>query len=308
MKELTARVSSALVLAVLYVFVLFFEGWCRLPLFILVIVFSFLALSEFYRIASSNDLRKPQLALGFTATFVLLFLLYVRNNLQTCLVDFAAPNSIEITSFLTFFQGDLLTLSFVIFFLMMLSFFNLIRSGKLDNSLYSLSVTIFGVLYTVLPLGSLLLLVALPNGPFYALLATWATAMTDIMGYFFGKSLGRHKINFAVSPNKTWEGYVAGIGGQVLLTFLFYYVADRWFSVPKISYLWLFLLGVAIAFTGILGDLSESLLKRDAAIKDSGNLIPGHGGVLDRIDSLLFTIPLMYYIVLFGQRVQIFFQ
>ncbi len=128
-------------------------------------------------------------------------------------------------------------------------------------------------------------------------LATWAS---DTGAYAVGRTMGRHKLLPAVSPGKTIEGSVGGLLGSVLVTWLL----TRWLLRPAahLDFRWapvgVILFGVVVSAVGQVGDLAKSLLKRDAGVKDSSTLIPGHGGVLDRVDSLLFVLPVSY--VLFG--------
>ncbi len=116
----------------------------------------------------------------------------------------------------------------------------------------------------------------------------------DSFAYFAGKSLGRHKLSPAVSPNKTWEGAVAGfvfgIVAAVLCKFAF---------IPEVQLVHAIGLGAVVGIAGQIGDLCESIVKRAANVKDSGGIIPGHGGMLDRVDSLLFGAPAMYYYLSF---------
>jgi phosphatidate cytidylyltransferase len=116
---------------------------------------------------------------------------------------------------------------------------------------------------------------------------------TDVFAYFTGMAVGKHKLCPKISPKKTIEGSVGGILGSILLCAVF-----GWFIVPG-----LFIHCIIIGFLGSIaaqfGDLTASIFKRKMGIKDYGNLIPGHGGILDRFDSVLFTAPLIYYYILF---------
>jgi phosphatidate cytidylyltransferase len=124
-------------------------------------------------------------------------------------------------------------------------------------------------------------------------LAVWAG---DAAAYFIGLLFGRHKLAPSVSPGKTWEGLAAGTVATIAVTFIALYKQD-FLSIPESL-----VLGAAIAIAAPLGDLFESALKRDADVKDSGRLLGGHGGVLDRIDALLFAWVASYYVVAaFGQ-------
>ncbi|MCL4869020.1 MAG: phosphatidate cytidylyltransferase [Anaerolineae bacterium] len=121
-----------------------------------------------------------------------------------------------------------------------------------------------------------------------AMLSTW---IADSGGYVFGKRLGKHKLAPRLSPNKTVEGYIGGIITGVACAVLLSY----WLGLPMVAGT---VLGLLISILGTAGDLSISLLKREVGVKDSGNLLPGHGGALDRTDSLLWAVGLAYYFVI----------
>ncbi|MGQ9826743.1 MAG: phosphatidate cytidylyltransferase [Roseiflexus sp.] len=122
------------------------------------------------------------------------------------------------------------------------------------------------------------------------LMTTWGQ---DVFAYFVGKRLGHRRMAPSLSPRKTWEGAIGGMVGALLGAFL----ALTLFGLP-LSLWTTALIGVAVGVVGPIGDLSESFIKRQAGLKDAGTLIPGHGGVLDRIDSLLFTAPTVYMLML----------
>jgi len=124
-----------------------------------------------------------------------------------------------------------------------------------------------------------------PRMLLFALVVVW---VSDSVAYFVGRSMGQHAFAPLLSPKKTWEGAIAGFIGSLLVALAF----ARWLSVPVGH-----LLGMAAAgnVAGQVGDLLESAYKRSAGIKDSGHLLPGHGGVLDRIDALILTIPVVWY-------------
>jgi len=117
----------------------------------------------------------------------------------------------------------------------------------------------------------------------YIMLLVWGS---DSGAYFFGKAFGKHKLAAKISPSKTWEGLLGGLLSAALISFLFSYYAPLNIVTEK-----LVICSIVAALASILGDLTESMLKREAGIKDSGYLIPGHGGVLDRIDSLTAAVP-----------------
>jgi phosphatidate cytidylyltransferase len=159
-------------------------------------------------------------------------------------------------------------------------------------STVSVSVTVLGVAWIGLGLAHALLLRDIDEHGVLAvltvLLAVWAG---DAGAYFIGLLFGRHNLAPTVSPGKTWEGLIAGIVATIGVTFLALYEAN-FLSIPESL-----VLGAVIAIAAPLGDLFESALKRDADVKDSGRLLAGHGGVLDRIDALLFAWVAAYYVV-----------
>jgi phosphatidate cytidylyltransferase len=120
---------------------------------------------------------------------------------------------------------------------------------------------------------------------FFIFLAIWSC---DSFAYFIGKSFGKHKMHPNVSPKKSWEGAIAGLLGSVLIFSILTSI-----YIPEIPLVHSLLIGILIGITGQIGDLAESLLKRDVGVKDSSNLLPGHGGILDRFDSVLFVFPVL---------------
>jgi phosphatidate cytidylyltransferase len=134
----------------------------------------------------------------------------------------------------------------------------------------------------------------LPDGRLWVTLSLAVTFVCDTGAYFVGRTLGRHKLAPAVSPGKTIEGGVGGLLASVGFTFL-----ARATFFPALTVLDCLLVGLAAGVLGPIGDLTESMLKRSAGVKDSGKLIPGHGGVLDRIDAVLFVGAYVYWHVRF---------
>jgi len=170
------------------------------------------------------------------------------------------------------------------------------------------SRTIMGALYTGGTLSFWVLLRALPEGvsdgatAFHGaallIFPIWVTWLGDTFAYGCGSRWGRAKLIEAVSPNKTVVGAIGGLVGSVLAGGIF---ARLWLSgIPEFGLSWPVgaALGVPIAVVGQVGDLAESVIKRDAGVKDSSHLLPGHGGVLDRLDALFFTVPLTYALLL----------
>lgn len=163
--------------------------------------------------------------------------------------------------------------------------------------------TVLGTLYISLPFAHLLLLRfagqheyiqtplgVLSIGAAYLWLAFIGTWASDTLAYFVGSKLGRRKLCPAISPGKTYEGAIGGLIGSIAGVGIMGWVS----GLPLVHTLFL---GFLVGFAAPLGDLAESALKRFSGVKDSGNVLPGHGGVLDRFDAIMFTVPLVYYYI-----------
>jgi phosphatidate cytidylyltransferase len=130
-----------------------------------------------------------------------------------------------------------------------------------------------------------------PHAYGYLLFLLLAVEGTDVAAFTSGKLFGRRKLREAISPNKTWGGALGALAFAMVLPWLL------WFSFPHFGWLQLVLAGLIVGIGGQLGDLTLSVIKRDIGVKDMGSLIPGHGGLLDRLDSLIFTAPLFFHMV-----------
>lgn len=156
----------------------------------------------------------------------------------------------------------------------------------------------FGYLYLGLCSAHLILLMGLPQGRAWLLLLTAITAASDTAAFYTGSKFGKHKLCPAISPKKTWEGFAGGLAGSLGAALLVHH-----FFLPEQGLLWICLIVLLLGCLGAAGDLSESVIKRAFGVKDSGSILPGHGGLLDRIDSLVLTAPVLYYLLYFGTRV-----
>lgn len=172
--------------------------------------------------------------------------------------------------------------------------------SKIEDALSFFSRSLFGVSYVGFLGAHLLLLYHLPDGSSWILVLTAITAGSDSGAYYCGRAFGKHKLCPLVSPNKTVEGAIGGLVAGVA-------VAVLMAMILRLQVNWFFLVPAAILLTGvgIVGDLTESIIKRATATKDSGTLLGGHGGVLDRVDSLLFAAPVLYYLLLLSQGVSV---
>jgi len=181
----------------------------------------------------------------------------------------------------------------------------------LSRSYPAAAASVFAFTYVALPMGMLVQIREQWSGAFlllYLLLLVWAG---DIFAYFVGKSVGRHLMSPRISPKKTWEGAAASLIASLVIGMLLYNYAlpictwllnmhlierrDGFFALDKPPLWPTILLSATINIAAQLGDLVESLIKRGAGVKDSGTILPGHGGMLDRIDALLFAAPVLWY-------------
>lgn len=144
-----------------------------------------------------------------------------------------------------------------------------------------------GVVVLVSAWFMLAVLLTMVHGKYLLLLLIGVVALADIGAYFSGKSFGKHKLAVRVSPGKTWEGVAGGVLANIILYILLAVKLD----IPQGQWFWMGLLLLFPALVSVVGDLFESMLKRARGIKDSGNILPGHGGLLDRIDGLVASLP-----------------
>jgi len=187
--------------------------------------------------------------------------------------------------------------------------------GPQRSPLGAVTVTLFGPLYAGVTVAFIPLIHALPTrldwgqltpspwlGTLAVVLPLAATWLGDSMAYFAGTAWGRSKLFPSISPNKSWVGAWAGVTGGAAGVALWYLgVRGVLPGIPLEGWMAAAALGAMLGLGAIIGDLAESLLKREAGVKDSGSLFPGHGGVLDRLDALSFTFPLTYVLLVLAE-------
>lgn len=194
---------------------------------------------------------------------------------------------------------DLLLLTLVLFLIVTLATQTFRFQKDFSKMLTGIGVTVFGVLYVVF-LGGFLVSMRVGFETFPGLSTKllgffFLVVMgSDVGAYYIGKNFGKHKPLPKISPNKTWEGFIGGtllaVGFAALSTLLFF---------PELPYIVSIPLAIVMSAIGVIGDLAESAMKRGAGAKDAANILPGHGGLLDRLDSLLFNAPILYYFARF---------
>ena len=272
---LKKRIITALWFVPLLVIVVWFGGEPGFTA--LMVIFGVLAALEFYRMVAIP--KAPPLTyfgLIWTAFFIL------------------SRNSELLALFETRFGSGLL-MPLLLTSAVVLSLIGLLSRRQKEGAFTTWAWTIAGILYIGWLLSYLVALRGLDGGRnwiFFALFTTWAS---DTAAFVIGRKLGGHKLAPNISPGKTWEGTMGGILGAIIMSILFFTPTP--FRLPLV-YWQAIGLSVLVSIFGQVGDLVESLLKRNMGVKDSGTLLPGHGGILDRMDSIIFAGIVVYYYVI----------
>jgi len=288
--ELIKRVLTAVVLIPVVLFLVL-----RAPVLVLAFVagvVALLAIRELLKLSEAYAIRPLQLP---TYIFVGLFFLAI-----------AIPGATPLLSTSVFVFTALSALILAPFLFLAIGMYR----DELASAFPAAMVSTFAFAYIALPMASLVQLREQWRGAFfllYLLLVVWGG---DIFAYFVGKSLGTHQMSPRVSPKKTWEGAAASVIASVAVgTLMFHYalpisrallrahlieLRDGVFSNEQASLIPIIVLSVVLNIAAQLGDLVESLIKRGAGAKDSGAILPGHGGMFDRIDALLFAAPVLW--------------
>jgi len=170
-------------------------------------------------------------------------------------------------------------------------------ASRRAQAIEDVASTALGLLYICLPLSLLLMIDKHPRGPLWIFFLLAVTFFNDTGAFYVGRSLGRHKLYPSISPGKTWEGAIGGILSSILAAYVF----SRFFTIYDFNWFIIVLASVLSVF-GQVGDLAESMVKRLHGVKDSGKILPGHGGLLDRIDGLLFSVPVLYVFLTWSVR------
>ncbi len=181
------------------------------------------------------------------------------------------------------------------FVILLILFFQIIVTGMKTN-FNDIVYTFMGIIYIAFFTGAMVMVNGLNNGKiliWYIFIAGWGT---DIFAYIIGKRFGKHKFS-SVSPKKSIEGCIAGTIGAILIAIIYTYFINLYTSL-QLSYLYISLITIALSIIGQIGDFAASTIKRYVGIKDFSELIPGHGGMLDRIDSIMFISPFAYMLLL----------
>lgn len=288
------RIISALLVVPLALAAIAIGGWAFTAVFALLIVFGEM---EYFALVRAKEIV-PASKITIAASLALLVVSQVRVELADAVIPIAGT----FICFYLLFQPRIATISDISASILGLfyggylpSFWVRIR-GIDAGSFFVVSDRLqqfdfFNYLRNLDQLSLLKISFPVSNGSIYVLMGFCCIWASDVGAYIFGKALGRTRLS-DISPKKTVEGAIAGLLFCVVTAMLWAYSIgwQQWWLSGGI-------LGLLIGVAGLLGDLTESMMKRDAGVKDSGQIMPGHGGVLDRADSYVFTAPLVYYFI-----------
>ncbi len=235
----------------------------RWAFYILIYLFSHIGLIEFYKTTASH-LPKLILWSNYLLTLLLFVILYLREIYYAPIIIAMWALVPMIFSMLSYHSPD-------------------------AQSTGAIGKVLLGPIYVSLPLSMLLIIDRYPKGNIWIFFLLTIIFANDTGAFYIGKFFGKHKLYEAVSPGKTWEGAIGGLLSALITALIFLQILD----IHQLNLNFLFLV-IALSVSGQIGDLVESMLKRNHGVKDSGHILPGHGGILDRIDALLFAIPILY--------------
>lgn len=269
------RTISGLLGAALFLAII---GYGGLPFTLAIGLLTTLGILEYTELIKKQNIRSQTQVLLFSSLLVLALIYVITSKygldpLESLRIGERALTLMLLAVFIIIFSGELLR-------------------GDPEQGLINAAANLFGTVYIGFMFAYILLLRFIPeqNGLFYVLFTVLVTWANDSAAYFIGINFGKHKLSPKISPKKSIEGSIGGLGGGLLAATVL-----GWYFHKPIG-LMLFL-GFMVVVAGQFGDLVESVIKRNAGVKDSGNFLPGHGGVLDRFDSLLLSAPVVYYIV-----------
>ena len=264
-RELQLRILSGIVIIAGIIGGIYLGGWAWN---IVTAVLSLISLNEYYKMLSRRKEFKLSRGIGYICSLAVLL----------SSAEGVRPVSIVLTLSLS---------TYAIFMIEMMRR----QAHGVSFAIQNVGGTMSGVLFIVVPWTCILLLRAFPTGTLILVMLFMCTWSCDVMAYITGKRWGNSLLCENISPGKTWEGFIGGAMGSILMSAVLIYVLEQ----PPYP---LFIIGIICGTAGQFGDLTESIVKREMNVKDSGNLIPGHGGVLDRFDSILINGLLTY--LMFG--------
>ncbi|OHD69522.1 MAG: hypothetical protein A2W19_00480 [Spirochaetes bacterium RBG_16_49_21] len=278
------RIVSALIMVPVYLLLIVADWLQSTPILVCSIVITLVCLREYYAITDRGEEGRPFVKTGMAFAVVLNMIMYLSAYGRLYGYGRYIPAWVTGGAVAVFLSGILILQLF---------------TRPLKGAAYSLGVTLFGLVYIVFSFSHIILLKSLENGVYYIIIMSIVVVLNDSAAYFGGVFMGTHKTKFPVSPNKSWEGYFTGLLFGVLSMVITNYVYVYFFNKHLFGMVESVILGIGLSVLGNLGDLAESAIKRDGSAKDSGFIIPGHGGLWDVVDAMLFAFPLFYYYLMF---------
>lgn len=280
LKNFLTRTASGVVLFAIVLGAIMWSKWSFGVLLLAIIIGGE---REFYRMASKAG-YSPQKLVGYVAGATIFVIAFA------CMLFLISDQAAT---------GNLLALALILILYIML-LVPMMFVGELfrktTTPIANIGTTLMGIVYVALPMSLLLFIPVLMGkgewSPWAALFYIFIIWANDVFAYLFGITLGKHRLFERVSPKKSWEGFIGGLLGAMAMGYVASVVTEgnhiEWIGMALIA-----------AITGVLGDLVESLFKRSVDVKDSGNILPGHGGWLDRFDALILSVPFVFlYLIL----------
>lgn len=261
----------------------YLSGFILFPIFAIIMVFgntyvidiaisivAILCLHEFYKAFQGK--AKPIEWVGYIAAASIAIIHMIPSQLILSIIAAIIPTSIMILFVISIFS-------------------------EMKYNIVDIAITFFGICYIVLFLMfAPIIRENLPNGKILIWFVFFGAWGTDIFAYLIGKHFGKHKFT-EISPNKSLEGCIAGVAGALIMILVYTFICNQAFGT-NMSYLYAGFLAILLSIVSQIGDLAASSIKRYCDIKDYSNLIPGHGGMLDRIDSVIFILPFAYFLLM----------
>ena len=282
-RETLIRILSAIVTLPVLAYALITDSFLFIPALVVSVVVSLITLYEYYMISAKDENNRPFISTGLMGGLILNVIMYF----------YAFGNYFGASRFFHDFDAR----TFIGFFVLLIAILLVqqLLTRQLSGGIYSLAVTIFGIMYIVLSMSHILLLKSLKDGSFFIVILVVVIMLNDTGAYFGGVLFGKTKAGFEASPNKSWEGYFSGLIFSIIGFILANQVCISFFSRELFTMIECAVLGIVLSILANIGDLIESAIKRDGGFKDSGSIIPGHGGMWDVFDAIIFSLPFFYY-------------
>jgi len=280
-RETLIRILSAIVTLPVLAYALITDSFLCIPALIVSIVVSLITLYEYYMISAKNEGNRAFVSTGLFGGLILNMIIYF----------YAFGNFFGLSR--SFIDVKVIMGFFILLIAILLV--QQLFTRPLNGGIYSLAVTLFGIMYIVLSMSHMLLLKSLKDGSFYIVILVVVIMLNDTGAYFGGVLFGKTKAGFEASPNKSWEGYFSGLLFSIIGFILANQVCVSFFSKELFTLIECAVLGIVLSILANIGDLIESAIKRDGGFKDSGSIIPGHGGMWDAFDATIFSLPFFYY-------------